>query len=363
MHYQTINVTLPNQHYPIYIGSDLLSKDDYLKPHIHGNQVMIVTQKLIANLYLEKLLQALKNYHCDVVIIPTGERHKTLKSFNKIIDNLLAKGHERSTTLIALGGGMVGDVTGFAAACYQRSVNYIQIPTTLIAQVDAAIGGKTGVNHSAGKNLIGAFHHPQCVIADIALLASLPQREFVAGLAEVIKCSLIKDKNFFSWLEDKQRELIAKESNALLEMITRTISIKAQIVSQDDREQKNIRHLLNFGHTAGHALEALSQYQLLHGEAVAIGIRIACMLSVDRGWLTEQDYQRIYDLLSAYQLSLPLIKGFKLKKFLDFLSHDKKNFNQRLRFVLLKEIGQAELTDTVTEADLIKIISRLEDGR
>ncbi|HVY53405.1 MAG TPA: 3-dehydroquinate synthase, partial [Gammaproteobacteria bacterium] len=272
MSHQTIKVNLDSGSYPVYIGRGLLKAKSLLTRHIRGHQVMIVTQKSIAKYYLKHLLESLNAYQCDVIYIAPGEKNKSIASWNIILNGLINKKHERTTTIIALGGGIVGDVAGFAAACYLRGVSLIQIPTTLIAQVDSSVGGKTGVNHRYGKNLIGAFYQPQCVLIDTLTLNTLPEREYVSGLAEIIKYGLIQNKRFFSWLEKNATALLVRDQAALQKAIQYSVKAKAAIVAQDEYEQNGIRSLLNFGHTAGHALEKISDYQLLHGEAVAIGI-------------------------------------------------------------------------------------------
>jgi 3-dehydroquinate synthase len=357
MSYQTITIQLPQASYPVYVGQSLLKQTSLLDKHIAGTQVMIVTQKNIAEFYLKDLLTALKAYRCDVTFLPQGEKFKNLQTWRKLMDNLVTKEHERSTTLIALGGGVVGDVTGFAAACYHRGVNYIQIPTTVLAQVDSAIGGKTGVNYPSGKNLIGAFHHPSCVLADLSTLKTLPRREFVAGFAEVIKYGLIRDAAFFSWLEAKLPFLLEGDPEALLQAIATSVRIKGEIVSQDSREQSGLRSLLNFGHTLGHALEALFNYRdLLHGEAVAIGMAAAAQLSMEKGWLTEQENERIKALLALTTLPLVLNKKIDREKLFSYLMRDKKVQANRMKWILMKGIGEAFMTDQVAKEEVMKIL-------
>lgn len=355
----TLTIPLPARAYPVYIGHSLLGQKELFERHLKGRQVMIVTQKNVADLYLNGLLHTLSAYHCDLMLLPQGEKHKNLTSWRKVLDHLVANRHERSTTLIALGGGVIGDVTGFAAACYQRGVNYIQIPTTLIAQVDSSIGGKTGVNHPDGKNLIGAIHQPLCVLADTALLETLPRREFVAGMAEVIKSGLIRDAAFFSWLEKNRDSLLQGDQEALLHAVYTAVRIKGEIVAQDEREQTGVRSLLNFGHTFGHALEAAFNYRgILHGEAVALGMRLASLLSTERGWLEKKDAQRIQDLLTAVALPTRVNRKFDLDKLFSHLLQDKKIADGRMNWVLLKAIGEAVLTDQVSREDLMKLIPR-----
>jgi len=359
MSLQTLHITAGEQIYPVYVGNSLLSDRALLTRHLSGKQVLIVTQQNIAELYLNKILQALSGYECEMLYLPQGEQHKNLVSWRKIMDKLIAKHYERSSTLIALGGGLIGDLTGFAAACYLRGVNYIQVPTTLIAQVDSAIGGKTGVNHRAGKNLIGSFYHPQCVIADTQTLTSLAPREFIAGLAEIIKYGLVRDLSFFSWLESHIRDLKSGIQEVLAQAIYTSIRIKGEIVAQDEREQSGLRSLLNFGHTMGHALEAFYQYRyFLHGEAVAIGMNLAAQLSLERGWLEEQDCRRIQALLQESGLPIQISPEIDQDKLFSYLMRDKKVSAQGLRWVLLKSIGQGVLTDQVSKEELVKLISR-----
>ncbi len=360
MAYKTLQFQLPGQSYPVYVGSALLKQAELFERHVQGKQILIVTQKKVADFYLKDLLSALSAYRVTVALLPEGESHKNLKTWRKLMDQLVLEGHDRSTTLLALGGGLTGDVAGFAAACYQRGVNYIQIPTTLIAQVDSALGGKTGINHSAGKNLIGAFHHPSCVIVDIATLKTLPKRERSAGLAEVIKYGLIRDPVFFSWLENNLSVLMQGQEESLLHAVSTCVGIKAELVALDEREQSGLRSLLNFGHTLGHALEALFHYRVFrHGEAVALGMNMAARLSRERGWLPEKDEQRIQALLAASTLPLKIRRKIDIEKLFSYLLRDKKRKDNRLKWVLLQGIGQAVLTDQVSREDFMKVIPAL----
>ena len=358
MIYQTISVSLANHAYPIYVGYDLLSHADVLSSHIQGHQVLIVTQKNIADYYLSPLINLLHDYQCDVCYLPEGEPFKNLQEWQKIFDQLLQQKHERSTTLIALGGGVVGDMTGFAAACYLRGVSYIQIPTSLIAQVDSAIGGKTGVNHPLGKNMLGAFHQPQCVISDISVLATLPQREFVSGLAEVIKYGLIMDKDFFTWLENNIAAILQRDRQALLEIITHCSAIKSKIVQHDEKDN-GLRNLLNFGHTFGHALETMLAYQgILHGEAVAVGMAMAAELSAELGLITNNDVERVTQLLTACDLVRRIEKSLSLTDFLTLLTRDKKVLNQQQNFIVLRQIGEAVKMSGIAEQQIVNAINR-----
>jgi 3-dehydroquinate synthase len=285
------------------------------------------------------------------VILPDGEQHKTLAVLSRIYDKLLEDKHNRTTTLIALGGGVVGDMTGYAAASYQRGVNFIQIPTTLLSQVDSSVGGKTGVNHPLGKNMIGAFHQPQCVIADINTLATLPPRELSAGLAEVIKYGLIGDKGFYGWLEANMAGLIACDQLLLSEAIFRSCANKAKVVASDEKES-GIRAILNLGHTFGHAIETAQGYgNWLHGEAVATGMLLAADLSARMGWVDASEVTRLKLLLQLAQL--PVIPPpMSCEQFLTLMAVDKKVLDGRLRLVLLKQIGEAVITSEVAEAEV-----------
>jgi 3-dehydroquinate synthase len=340
MIYQTISVSLPDHSYPIYIGSDILADPKILTSHLSGHQVLIVTQDNIASAHLSALQTVLVNYQCDVFFLPDGESFKNIQEWQKIVDVLLERKHERTTTLIALGGGVVGDMAGFAAACYQRGVNYIQIPTTLIAQVDSAMGGKTGVNHALGKNMIGAFYQPQAVFTDVKMLMTLPQRQFVSGLAEVIKYGLIRDEEFFLWLENNVGAYLNRDEQALLYIVSRSAAIKAEIVMQDEKDH-GLRNLLNFGHTFGHALETALAYQaILHGEAVAIGMVIAAELSAALGYISARDVERVVDLLKSCGLLHTLAAFPDVSELMISIERDKKVMNKKLNFILLKKIGE-----------------------
>lgn len=340
-----VSVDLAERTYPIYIGKGLLASNDLLKKHIHGNQVLIVSNEVVAPLYLQQVVKQLDGIQCDTVILPDGEQHKTLATLETIYDALLQKGHNRSTTLIALGGGVVGDITGFAAATYQRGVNFIQIPTTLLSQVDSSVGGKTGVNHPLGKNMIGAFHQPQCVLIDIDTLTSLPKRELSAGLAEVIKYGLIDDRDFFVWLENHIDALLLHDEAALRYAIKHSCQNKARIVSADEKEN-GARALLNLGHTFGHAIEAQQGYgQYLHGEAVAIGMFMAADLSWRMGWISLSDAEAVGRVLQRAALPIFPPKSMSAEDFLLAMARDKKTLNKKLRLVLLNSLGQAVVTD------------------
>lgn len=335
----TLSLSFEQHDCPVYIGHGLLHNAHLLQQHISHQQIAIITNETVAPLYLAKLQQQLTIEQQDTIILPDGEHHKTLATFERIITELLEKKHYRTTTLIALGGGVVGDITGFVAACYQRGVNVIQIPTTLLAQTDAAIGGKTAVNHSLGKNLIGAFHQPQAVIIDIDTLSTLPDREFSAGLAEIIKTALIADASFFGWLENHISALQKRDKTSLVHAITRSCEIKAHIVGSDTREHHQ-RALLNLGHTFGHALEHITEYQRwLHGEAVAIGLSLAANVSVRCSHIKHEEAKRIISLLEKAGLPTKRPADISTEQILSALQSDKKAREEGLRFVLLKQIG------------------------
>jgi 3-dehydroquinate synthase len=349
----TLDLTLPDTRYPIHIGRGLLDQVELLLPHLAIPQVAIVTNTTVAPLYLERLASALRRHAVDVIeiVLPDGEAYKTWESLNLIFDTLLGRHCERKTTLIALGGGVVGDMTGFAAACYQRGAPFIQIPTTLLAQVDSSVGGKTAINHPQGKNMIGAFYQPCAVIADMALLSTLPARELAAGLAEVIKYGILGDAEFFAWLETHIDRLLAQDADALQYAVRRCCEMKADIVGADEREQ-GVRALLNLGHTFGHAIEAGLGYGVwLHGEAVAAGMVLASALSHARGALPRVELDRIVALIE--RAGLPVRSpDLGVGVWLAQMSHDKKVEGGRLRFVLPQRIGQASVVDDVAPAAL-----------
>jgi len=337
----TLNVDLAERSYPIYIGQNLLDQPQLLRQHIAGNSAVIVSNTTVAPLYLERLTPALKGLKTTHVILPDGEQYKTLEHLNSIFDALLEGHFDRNTTLIALGGGVVGDMTGFAAASYQRGVHFIQIPTTLLAQVDSSVGGKTGVNHPLGKNMIGAFYQPKCVIADTTSLNTLDDRQLSAGLAEVIKYGLIRDPDFFHWLENNIQQLLARDPTALAYAIERSCLDKAEIVSADECESGQ-RALLNLGHTFGHAIETHSGYgNWLHGEAVAAGICMAARFSKQLRWLSDAEEQRIQDLLQQAQLPLLPPDQMSSEQFLALMKVDKKVKDGALSLILMQNLGNS----------------------
>tara|TARA_Y100001934_G_C12382735_1_gene793469 strand:- start:1581 stop:2669 length:1089 start_codon:yes stop_codon:yes gene_type:complete len=344
---QTLTVDLGDRSYPIYIGPGLLRNKELYSPHIKGRQVLIVTNETVAPIYLDDVMSALTDYQVDTVILPDGEKYKDLDTLNMIFDELLDRRHNRTTTLIALGGGVIGDMTGFAAATYQRGVNFIQVPTTLLSQVDSSVGGKTAVNHALGKNMIGAFHQPQAVIADTDTLETLPLREMAAGMAEVIKYGLISDSEFYAWLQDNVAGLMSGDDESLAEAIYRSCENKASVVAQDEREG-GIRATLNLGHTFGHAIEAHQGYgKWLHGEAVGAGMMMAADLSRRLGYLSEKDEHDLLRLLQAAHLPVKGPRDMSCDDYISRMAVDKKVLDGALRLVLLKGIGEAYITSEV----------------
>ena len=354
---QTLNVALGERAYPIHIGRGLLGRADLILPHLKTQRVAIVTNEVVGPLYLERLRAGLEDagVRTAAVVLPDGEAHKDWETLARIFDMLLAERCERSTTLVALGGGVVGDMGGFAAACYQRGMPFIQVPTTLLSQVDSSVGGKTAINHPLGKNMIGAFYQPQVVLADISTLDTLADRELKAGLAEVIKYGLIRDPEFFVWLEANIEKLLARDQEALAYAIHRSCANKAEVVAADERETGE-RALLNLGHTFGHAIETgLGYGEWLHGEAVAAGTLIAAELSRRLGWLADDAVLRIEKLF--VRAGLP-VTGAPLgaARYLELMRHDKKVQDGKLRLVLLKGIGNAVVSDEATEATIVAAI-------
>ena len=347
-----LNVDLGDRSYPIFVSQGLLGDSQWVAPYVNGKQVMIVTNETIAPLYLDKVKAAFSDFQVDTVVLPDGEEFKTLDVLNKIYDALLEKRHNRTTTLVALGGGVIGDMTGYAAASYQRGVDFIQIPTTLLSQVDSSVGGKTGVNHKLGKNMIGAFHQPNCVVIDTESLNTLPDNELSAGLAEVIKYGLICDAEFLDWLEANMSKLMAREPEALAYAIERSCAAKARVVAEDEREG-GIRAILNLGHTFGHAIETDQGYgNWLHGEAVAAGTVMAADLSKRLGWIDDQDLQRTVALLESAKLPVTPPANMSGERFKELMAVDKKVLDGKLRLVLLKEMGQAIVTSDFDLAQL-----------
>lgn len=349
---ETIVVALGSRSYPIHIGPGLLDQ-----PELYGiaaKQVLIVTNEVVAPLYLKRVQAALRDRAVDTLVLPDGERHKTLATFMTVVDRLIDGRFHRDCCLVALGGGVVGDLTGYVAASYQRGVDFVQIPTTLLAQVDSSVGGKTAVNHPRAKNMIGAFHQPATVLADTSTLVTLPPRELAAGLAEVIKYGVIVDAPFFAWLEQHIGELRRLDSAALTHAIRRSCEIKAEIVAEDEREQGR-RALLNLGHTFGHALEAIGHYERwLHGEAVGLGMALAARTSVALGWLPQRDCDRIERLLAAAGLPTTA-SGIDPSELLELMRGDKKADSAGLKLILVRAIGESVVTRAPRE-DVLRAV-------
>mgnify|MGYP003625437295 CR=1 FL=1 len=341
---KTLTVDLADRSYPIFIGESLISNSDLFTPYIKGKQVMIVSNTTVAPLYLERVKSALTQFEVDEVILPDGEEYKNLETLNLIFDALLSKRHNRTTTLIALGGGVIGDMTGFAASCYQRGVDFIQVPTTLLSQVDSSVGGKTAVNHPMGKNMIGAFYQPKAVIADITVLNTLLQRELSAGIAEVVKYGLICNTKFYGWLNANMEALASYDAQALTMAVELSCLDKAAVVAKDEREG-GIRAILNLGHTFGHAIETNQGYGVwLHGEAVAAGMVMAADMSWRLGNISQQDVHDLQSLLKRAQLPCIPPAEMSNQDFIDLMQVDKKVLDGKLRLVLLKSIGEAVVT-------------------
>ncbi len=355
---KTLHVDLGDRSYPIFIGVGLLDKSDVLLPYIKGGSVLVVTNSTVSPLYLNKVTQHLEGFKYSVIELPDGEEHKNIDTLNSIYTHLLEHRLDRNTTLIALGGGVVGDITGYAAASYQRGVNFIQIPTTVLSQVDSSVGGKTAVNHPLGKNMIGAFHQPQCVIADIATLDTLPRRELSAGIAEVIKYGILGDAEFFEWLEDNIEDLMSLNADKLIYAIQCSCQNKANIVAQDEKESGQ-RALLNLGHTYGHAIETKMGYgEWLHGEAVGVGMVMAAELSEACGWISPSDLQRIIKLIQRGELPIAPPEDMTADDFIVNMSRDKKVLDGVLRLVLIKSIGKAVVTSDYPKDKLLACLPR-----
>lgn len=354
---KTLNVALGERSYPIHIGSHLLGDAELFTNYLVSKQVAIVTNTTVAPLYLKKMVSSLENngVRVETIILPDGEQYKNNETLNKIYDALLAARCDRSTTLMALGGGVIGDLTGYAAATYLRGVPFIQVPTTLLSQVDSSVGGKTGINHPMGKNMIGAFYQPQAVIIDTITLQTLPQRELSAGMAEVIKYGLIRDAAFFDWLEVNMPALMNLDENLITEAIYRSCQNKAEVVAADEKEAGE-RALLNLGHTFGHAIENAMGYGVwLHGEAVAVGTVMAAELSKKMGWLSEDDVKRIKQIFHHAKLSMPA-PSLGVEKYLSLMRLDKKVQNGQIRLILQKAIGDSVITSDYNQEMLIDVV-------
>ncbi len=357
---QTLEVKLGDRSYPIHIGSKIIDQADLILPHLKRKQVAIVTNTVVAPLYLDKLSQALSNAGVSIIpiILPDGEAYKNTETLNHIYDALLSSRCERNTTLIALGGGVIGDLTGFAAATFLRGVPFIQVPTTLLSQVDSSVGGKTGINHPLGKNMIGAFYQPQLVLADIDTLKTLNPRELSAGIAEVIKYGLIRDHDFFSWLEINMEKLVSLDQAVTAYAIYRSCQNKAEVVAVDEKESGE-RALLNLGHTFGHAIENAMGYGVwLHGEAVAAGSMLAADLSHRMGWLSQEEVNRIESIFLRANLPVKA-PNLGFERYLDLMGLDKKVVDGKIRFVLQKGIGKTILTSDYDNDALRQTLSNL----
>lgn len=354
-----LQVDLGARSYAIHIGAGLIADPQAYAGAIRGNRVLIVTNDTIAPLYQQRVETALAGNHSVATLaLPDGEAYKTLATLNTIYDRLLEGNYGRDTTIVALGGGVIGDLAGFAAASYQRGIDFVQLPTTLLAQVDSSVGGKTGVNHALGKNMIGAFHQPVRVLIDTDVLATLPARELAAGLAEVIKYGLIRDRVFFDWLQARVADLNTREPAALVEAIRRSCANKADVVAADEHESGQ-RALLNLGHTFGHAVEtALGYGEWLHGEAVGAGMCLAADLSTRLGWLPAAERDRAVALIAAAGLPTGLPDGLNRDRMLALMARDKKALAGQLRLILLRAIGQAEITRDFDEAALIETLDQ-----
>jgi 3-dehydroquinate synthase len=355
---QTLTVELGDRSYPIYIGPGLLNNPDLITPFIKGKSTVTVSNEKVAPLYMDTVQQSLDGLKNCQVVLPDGERFKTLEVLDQIFSGMLENQCDRRTTLLALGGGVVGDMGGFAAACYQRGVNFIQIPTTLLSMVDSSVGGKTGVNHPMGKNMIGAFYQPQCVLIDTDTLRTLDDRELSAGLAEVIKYGLIGDTEFLGWLTENMPALMARDTDALAYAIYRSCQNKATVVAADEREAGQ-RALLNLGHTFGHAIETGMGYgNWLHGEAVATGTVMAAELSQKMGWLSEADLDSVKQIFIQANLPVEPPASLSADEFMQHMSRDKKVQDGVLSLVLLRQLGEAVLTSDYDPQALRAVLER-----
>jgi 3-dehydroquinate synthase len=355
-----LQVELGERSYPIHIGRGLLDQAELLSPHVSGRRAAIVTNNTVAPLYADRLAAALERAGARPfrIVLPDGEAHKNWETLDSIFTGLLEAQADRKTILVALGGGVVGDLTGFAAATYQRGVPHLQVPTTLLAQVDSSVGGKTAINHKLGKNMVGAFHQPAAVIVDTATLATLPAREFAAGLAEVVKYGAIHDLDFLGWIEDHAAELESRDAAALAHAIRRSCEIKAAIVAEDERET-GARALLNFGHTFGHAIESAAGYGVwLHGEAVATGMALAARFSVRTGRIAQADAERLIALLE--RLHLPVAPpSIPRDVWLEYMGRDKKNEDGRITLILLDRLGRAAIVKDTPARELESFVAAI----
>lgn len=352
-----LNVNLGNRSYPIHVGAGLLKRDELIKEFVIGSEVMVVSDETVAPLYLDQLLAALRGMSVTYKILPCGEDTKSLHTITQLFDIMVEASFSRSVTVVALGGGVIGDIAGFVAACYHRGVALLQVPTTLLAQVDSAVGGKTGVNHSLGKNMIGAFHQPHCVVTDIDTLATLESRQVSAGIAEVLKYALIRKASFFAWLSEHMPALLACDREILIEAITTCCRIKAELVAIDELETGD-RALLNLGHTFGHAIETATGYgEWLHGEAVAVGMVLAAEMSQRLGWLRSNEVDQIRELLILANLPVDPPSKMTAEDFLHHMKRDKKVLDGRIRLVLLESIGRAKLVSNYPDSVLHEVLN------
>jgi len=350
-----LNVKLEERSYPIYIGKNILSNSELLCKHISGNKIMLVSNDVVSPLYLEKIVDTLSagGKQVDVTVLPDGESYKNLTTLNLVFDQLLANKHGRDTSIVALGGGVVGDMAGFAASCYQRGVEFIQIPTTLLSQVDSSVGGKTAVNHPLGKNMIGAFYQPNAVYIDIDCLKTLPAKEFAAGMAEVIKYGIIWDNEFYQWLKSNHDEIKTLNADVLISMIETCCAIKADVVAQDEHEH-GVRALLNLGHTFGHAIESEQGYGAwLHGEAVAAGTVIAARTAQLLGRINSEEFEDIKSIFTMFDLPITKPQSMPFEAFMEHMAIDKKVLAGQLRFILPIGIGHAEVISGIKD-DMLK---------
>ena len=358
---KTLHVELKENRYPLIVGTGSLTRiGECLKSMRKSTKVLIVTDTSVNKIYAPSVLQSLKDAGFDIAVmdVPVGENSKSFEQFTRVQDRLIDHQLDRSSLLIALGGGVVGDLTGFAAAVYMRGIDYIQIPTTLQAQVDASVGGKTAINHAKGKNLIGAFHQPKLVLIDVDTLNTLPKRDLRAGLIEVIKMGVIRDEYLFEMVEDNLDAIIDLDAETLIEMITRACANKADIVAKDEKESR-LRMVLNYGHTFGHALEALTHYEgMRHGEAVSIGMNCAARLAANLGMLSEINYERQLNLLIQAKLPHAFPPDLTPKAICDTMYYDKKALDGKLRLILPTRIGEVVIRDDVTDTQIIEAISQ-----
>jgi len=349
-----VSLKLKHKNIPIYIGNNIFVGST-IANHIKHKDVVIITNTKIANLHLKKVKRSLKGFLVKTLILPDGEKYKNIKTLQQIHDYLIKNKYDRSLTIVALGGGVIGDMVAFAADTFMRGVQLIHIPTTLLAQVDSSIGGKCGINHPLGKNMIGSFKHPSVILMDSAILKTLPKREFMAGMAEVIKYGLIKNKSFFKFIDNNYSKIIQQNTDCLLRTIFTCASIKAQVVKEDELES-GIRAILNFGHTFGHAIEASKNYKgILHGEAISVGMNIASAISADQGYLTHDEYCNIEDMLLNMQMPTMIPKKITSASIMKHIGHDKKKISGKNRFILLDKIGKAFINDKLDNKYLKEI--------